>query len=46
MKPVPGSWEEFQRYGDHMCADVLEDNRPTRDVLNMRRIAGAGWDRD
>ncbi|CAM5639634.1 hypothetical protein SBADM41S_09817 [Streptomyces badius] len=39
MKPVPGSWEEFQRYWDHMCADVLEDNRPTRDVLNMRRIA-------
>ncbi|MEV5617404.1 oxygenase MpaB family protein [Streptomyces bacillaris] len=39
MKPVPGSWEEFQRYWDHMCAHVLEDNRPTRDVLNMRRIA-------
>ncbi|CAM5463191.1 hypothetical protein SCALM49S_09197 [Streptomyces californicus] len=39
MRPVPGSWEEFQAYWDHMCADVLEDNRPTRDVLDMRRIA-------
>ncbi|NEE21506.1 DUF2236 domain-containing protein, partial [Streptomyces sp. SID7499] len=39
MKPVPRTWEDFQRYWDHMCADVLEDNRPTRDVLNMRRIA-------
>ncbi|MFH8883558.1 oxygenase MpaB family protein [Streptomyces californicus] len=39
MRPVPGSWEEFQEYWDHMCADVLEDNRPTRDVLDMRGIA-------
>ncbi|GEB53090.1 MULTISPECIES: oxygenase MpaB family protein [Streptomyces] len=38
MRPVPGSWEEFQRYWDRMAAEVLEDNRPTRDVLDMRRL--------
>ncbi|MFC7303494.1 oxygenase MpaB family protein [Streptomyces monticola] len=39
MKPVPKTWEDFQAYWDHMCADVLEDNRPTRDVLDLRRVA-------
>lgn len=39
MRPVPGSWEEFQAYWDRMCAEVLEDNQPTRDVLDVRRIA-------
>ncbi|NKQ52632.1 DUF2236 domain-containing protein [Amycolatopsis sp. K13G38] len=39
MRPVPGSWEEFQRYWDHMCAEVLEDNKATRDVLDLHDIA-------
>jgi uncharacterized protein (DUF2236 family) len=39
MRPVPASWEEFQEYWDHMCAEVLEDNKATRDVLDIREIA-------
>ncbi|WP_033287837.1 oxygenase MpaB family protein [Amycolatopsis jejuensis] len=39
MRPVPESWEDFQRYWKHMCADVLEDNKATRDVLNLHGIA-------
>ncbi|WP_372665314.1 oxygenase MpaB family protein [Amycolatopsis kentuckyensis] len=39
MRPVPGSWEDFQRYWKHMCAEVLEDNKATRDVLDLRGIA-------
>ncbi|WP_367125270.1 oxygenase MpaB family protein [Streptomyces phytohabitans] len=39
MRPVPGSWEEFQAYWDRMAAEVLEDTRPARDVLDIRRIA-------
>lgn len=35
MRPVPGSWEEFQSYWDHMCSQVLEDNKATRDVLDL-----------
>ncbi|MFC4003471.1 oxygenase MpaB family protein [Prauserella oleivorans] len=38
MRPVPATWEEFQRYWDHMCRDVLEDNKATRDVLDLSRI--------
>ncbi|ASR36475.1 hypothetical protein BAY61_17320 [Prauserella marina] len=39
MRSVPGSWEEFGAYWDHMCADVLEDNKATRDVLDIGAIA-------
>ncbi|WP_020659864.1 oxygenase MpaB family protein [Amycolatopsis benzoatilytica] len=39
MRPVPESWEDFQRYWKHMCAEVLEDNKATRDVLDLRGIA-------
>ncbi|MEU3274996.1 oxygenase MpaB family protein [Saccharomonospora sp. NPDC006951] len=39
MRPVPGSWEEFGTYWDHMCAEVLEDNKATRDVLDLSAIA-------
>ncbi|WP_431921080.1 oxygenase MpaB family protein [Amycolatopsis tucumanensis] len=39
MRPVPGSWEEFQAYWDHMCTEVLEDNKATRDVLDIAGIA-------
>ncbi|MFT7841755.1 oxygenase MpaB family protein [Saccharothrix sp. BKS2] len=35
MRPVPGSWEEFQSYWDHMCSRVLETNKATRDVLDL-----------
>ena len=44
MRPVPETWEEFQRYWDHMCRDVLEDNKATRDVLDIATIANpVGW---
>ncbi|WP_116103745.1 oxygenase MpaB family protein [Amycolatopsis thermalba] len=39
MRPVPATWEEFQSYWDHMCTEVLEDNKATRDVLDLRGIA-------
>jgi uncharacterized protein (DUF2236 family) len=39
MRPVPETWEDFQRYWHHMCAEVLEDNKATRDVLDIRGIA-------
>jgi len=39
MRPVPGSWEEFCGYWEHMCTHVLEDNKATRDVLDLRGIA-------
>lgn len=38
MRPVPNSWEEFQRYWEHMCAEVLEDNKATRDVLDITKL--------
>jgi len=52
MRNVPGDWAEFQRYWDHMCAHVLEDNKATRDVLDLSglakppmvpRLPGAAW---
>ncbi|MCF6525072.1 oxygenase MpaB family protein [Streptomyces sp. JJ36] len=39
MRPVPASWEEFRRYWDRTAAEVLEDNRPARQVLDIGRIA-------
>ncbi|MFD4366263.1 oxygenase MpaB family protein [Rhodococcus sp. NPDC058521] len=38
MRPVPETWEEFQAYWGHMCRNVLEDNKATRDVLNLSTI--------
>lgn len=35
MRPVPRSWEDFQDYWDDMCRNVLEDNKATRDVLDL-----------
>ena len=37
MRPVPETWEDFQAYWDHMCREVLEDNRATRDVLDLAK---------
>lgn len=39
MRPVPATWEAFQEYWEHMCTHILEDNKATRDVLNIREIA-------
>lgn len=39
MRPVPESWEDFQLYWKRMCEDVLEDNKATRDVLEIKDIA-------
>lgn len=39
MRPVPESWEDFQLYWKRMCEDVLEDNKATRDVLEIDGIA-------
>lgn len=39
MRPVPKTWEEFGEYWDHMCREVLEDNKATRDVLDIKEIA-------
>lgn len=38
MRPVPPDWESFQAYWDHMCEEVLEDNRATRDVLDLSHL--------
>ncbi|ROZ48943.1 DUF2236 domain-containing protein [Rhodococcus sp. WS3] len=35
MRPVPETWEAFQEYWDHMCCNILEDNKATRDVLDL-----------
>ena len=37
MRPVPETWEGFQAYWDHMCGEVLEDNKATRDVLDLAK---------
>lgn len=44
MQPVPATWEEFQSYWDHMCREVLEDNKATRDVLDLSTLPKPpGW---
>lgn len=35
MRPVPETWEDFQVYWKHMCANILEDNKAARDVLDL-----------
>jgi len=42
MRPVPETWEDFQVYWDHMCRNVLEDNKATRDVLALENY-GRPW---
>jgi uncharacterized protein (DUF2236 family) len=42
MRPVPETWEDFQVYWDHMCRNVLEDNKATRDVLALEDY-GKPW---
>lgn len=39
MRPVPGSWAEFQEYWQHMCSEVLEINKATTDVLDLNDLA-------
>lgn len=39
MRPVPPDWDSFERYWDRMTGSGLEDNRATRDVLDIARIA-------
>ncbi|WP_338887041.1 oxygenase MpaB family protein [Rhodococcus sovatensis] len=38
MKPVPETWEDFQLYWKRMCHEVLEDNKATRDVLDLSKL--------
>lgn len=38
MRPVPASWEDFRAYWERMAAEVLEDNQPTRDILDVRHL--------
>lgn len=38
MRPVPQTWEDFEVYWDHMCHEVLEDNKATRDVLDLTTL--------
>lgn len=35
MRPVPASWEDFERYWDHMCRNVLENNWAAREVMDL-----------
>jgi uncharacterized protein (DUF2236 family) len=39
MDNLPADWTAFQAYWDHMCAEVLEDNKATRDVLDLSELA-------
>ncbi|MGI5126780.1 oxygenase MpaB family protein [Pseudonocardia sp. CA-107938] len=39
MRPVPATYAEFLAYWEHMCAEVLEDNKATRDVLDLDELA-------
>jgi uncharacterized protein (DUF2236 family) len=38
MRPVPKTWEEFQVYWEHMCRNVLENNKAARDVLDLSEL--------
>lgn len=38
MRPVPADWDAFEAYVARMAESVLEVNRATRDVLDIRRI--------
>jgi uncharacterized protein (DUF2236 family) len=43
MRPVPKTWEEFQVYWDHMCANVLENNYAARAVLDLTDLPKPPW---
>ncbi|MGH3438643.1 MAG: oxygenase MpaB family protein [Sciscionella sp.] len=34
-RPMPPDWDSFLRYYERMCTEVLEDNKATRDVLDI-----------
>jgi uncharacterized protein (DUF2236 family) len=38
MRPVPPDWPSFEQYFDRMCRTVLEDNKATRDVLDLSAL--------
>jgi uncharacterized protein (DUF2236 family) len=38
MRPVPPDWNAFVEYYDRMSATMLEDNKATRDVLDIADI--------
>ncbi|WP_435405619.1 oxygenase MpaB family protein [Mycolicibacterium komossense] len=38
MRSVPETWEDFQEYWQHMCNDVLENNKAARDVLDLAEL--------
>lgn len=38
MRNVPPDWKSFQEYWNDMCANALEDNKATRDVLDIGRL--------
>ncbi|PBC41814.1 hypothetical protein CJ178_09645 [Rhodococcus sp. ACPA4] len=48
MRPVPETWEAFQEYWDHMCRNILEDNKATHSrrtrlcVADRRYVRPAG----
>jgi uncharacterized protein (DUF2236 family) len=39
MRPVPATYTDFLGYWEHMCSEVLEDNKATQDVLDLRDLA-------
>jgi uncharacterized protein (DUF2236 family) len=39
MRPVPPDWDAFEAYVDDICRNVLEVNKATLDVRDIRRIA-------
>ena len=39
MRPVPATYADFLGYWEHMCTEVLEDNKATRDVLDLSTLA-------
>ncbi|WP_454786421.1 oxygenase MpaB family protein [Mycobacterium antarcticum] len=43
MRPVPETWEDFQKYWDHMCHDVLENNFAARAVLDLSELPKPPW---
>ncbi len=38
MRPVPPDWDSFCAYVERMSRDVLEDNKATRDVLDLSTL--------
>lgn len=38
MRPVPPDWNAFEKYFENMAVSILEDNKATRDVLNIAGI--------